>query len=176
MSEDRVFRYTLERYTENATQLAIASAAAAEERWVDVEKRFRSVLFVGLNPSTADEIANDTTISKMMRLGQRWGYERVAVCNLFAYRARHPQALLSHGVGMSVGPDNDKHLAAEAERADLIVACWGTHPAVLHRAPKVRRILEGEVGRLVYHLGLTKDGNPKHPLYLREDTKPEAWV
>lgn len=149
----RTWRYTLRR------------------SWLPLDEARSGVLFVCLNPSTADETQNDPTIRRLVGFAQAWGYTDLTVCNLFALRATDPRSMLKDAA--PVGPENDVWIRREAERADLIVAAWGTHGSHLRRGPGVLCMLDlaGEV----HHLGLTKDGHPKHPLYLRADTLPERF-
>ena len=51
---------------------------------------------------------------------------------------------------------------------------WGTHGAHLDRGPAVERLLRAQ-GRPLHHLGLTKDGHPKHPLYISYEQQPISW-
>ena len=147
-SEDRRHRYTLER---------------------TFRERGNTVLFVCLNPSTADEVRDDPTIRRCAGYAQRWGFSRLVVCNLFALRSTDPRALYEHSD--PIGPANDHHLLDEAGRADRIVAAWGAHGGYKQRGETVLRMLL-ELEREVHMLGQTKDGQPRHPLYLRADTEP----
>lgn len=71
-----------------------------------------------------------------------------------------------------VGPDNDKYLLSMAKGARLIVACWGGKGGLLGRDEQVLQRLKRFD---IYCLGLTKAGQPKHPLYLKADTMPSLW-
>jgi hypothetical protein len=126
--------------------------------------------FLMLNPSTADATLDDPTIRRCVGFAKRWGSGGIVVVNLFARRATDPAELLEHDRADVVGPDNDEHLRAVFRTVDSVVCAWGAHPVV-------RRNRVGEVlslippGVEVSCLGTTKDGHPKHPLYLRADTE-----
>lgn len=116
------------------------------------------VLFVMLNPSTADAVENDLTITKCTGFARRWGHGALEVVNLYAFRSTDPTALLS--TPDVVGEGNDAHIVAAARRAGRIVAAWGDHGAGV-RGEYVARLL-AEHGD-VWCLGTTKGGHPKHP-------------
>lgn len=132
-----------------------------------------TVVFVMLNPSTADADLDDPTIRRCCGFAKAWGYGGIEVVNLFGLRATNPDELRRH-------PDPIGHLGTPAIGdavigAPLVVAAWGTHGALYGRGAKVRRLI-GEWGGTLHHLGLTKDGHPRHPLYLRGDTEPTRWT
>lgn len=120
------------------------------------------VLFVMLNPSTADAWVDDSTIRRCIGFAQRWGFQRLAVGNLFAWRATDPAELRE--ASDPVGPENDYHLTEMSMAAEVTIAAWGGHGSYRDRWREVLPFLCD-----VEHLGLTKGGHPKHPLYLRND-------
>ncbi len=130
------------------------------------------VLFVMLNPSTATEIRNDPTVERCERRARALGFGAFRVCNIFAWRATDPREM--RAADDPVGPENDAAILEGADWADRIICAWGTHGAHLDRGPAVERLLRG-TGRPLYHLGLTRAGHPKHPLYIGYATKPMAW-
>lgn len=125
---------------------------------------------IGLNPSTADETIDDPTIRRCIDFAKRWGYGSLVMTNLFAYRSTDPQGLLS--VDDPVGPDNDEALRLAAWRAGLTVAAWGAHRLAVTRSGAVSKLLHWMP---VECFGLTKDGAPKHPLYLPKSTTPVPY-
>lgn len=132
----------------------------------------RKALFVMLNPSTATEIQNDPTVERCERRARTLGFGAFRVTNIFAYRATDPRVM--RAVEDPVGPDNDAAIADSAPWADRIVCAWGTHGAHLDRGPQVERLLR-DTGLPLYHLGLTKHGHPKHPLYIGYAVQPVPW-
>lgn len=124
-----------------------------------------SVLFVGLNPSTADERTNDPTIRRCISFAGKFGATTLIVANLFAFRATKPRDLLC--AADPVGPEADAWLEVSTNYAKNTVACWGAHGAFLARASAVLPML-----RNPYCFGTTMGGEPKHPLYLGGATKP----
>jgi len=127
------------------------------------------VLFVCLNPSTADETHDDPTVRRCIDFARRWGYGQLCVANLFAYRATHPRQL--RAVGCPVGPDNDYWLENLSAKADMVVAAWGVHGTFAGRDREVVPL----IGRRWFCLGVTKGGQPRHPLYLRRTVIPRIW-
>ncbi|MDO5620808.1 MAG: DUF1643 domain-containing protein [Paracoccus sp. (in: a-proteobacteria)] len=131
------------------------------------------VLFVMLNPSTATEYQNDPTVERCERRARTLGYGAFRVVNIFAYRATDPRQMRAQAD--PVGPGNDAAIRESLDWADSIVCAWGTHGAHMDRGPAVARLLR-DSGRELLHLGLTKDGHPKHPLYIAYARQPEAWL
>lgn len=132
----------------------------------------RKVLFVMLNPSTATEVQNDPTVERCERRARALGFGSFRVCNIFAYRATDPKVMRSQAD--PVGPGNDQAIAESALWADAVVCAWGTHGAHLNRGAAVEAVLRA-TGKPLSHLGLSKDGHPKHPLYIGYTHQPEAW-
>ncbi len=130
--------------------------------WDDTRGR---VMFVGLNPSTADETHDDPTLRRCMNYARDWGYGGVCMANLFAYRATDPGEL--RRVRDPVGPRNNRWLRQLADEAALVVAAWGNDGAYLDRSSKVRELLPG-----LHCLNLNRSGEPAHPLYQRADRRP----
>ena len=124
-------------------------------------------VFVGLNPSTADETQDDPTIRRCMGFAEAWGFSGMAMVNLFAVRATDPRDMLSHPE--PVGPDNDMWLR-ETCTGSTVIAVWGTRGDHLGRSGSVAHAIPG-----LWCLGFTKAGCPKHPLYLPKDTKPVPY-
>lgn len=123
------------------------------------------VTFVGLNPSTADETRDDPTIRRCIGFAKRWGYGSIVMVNLFAFRATDPRDM--RAAADPVGPENDARLGGVR---GLVIAAWGTGGAFRGRGEAVRSLFGS-----VYALGLTKDGYPRHPLYVRGDAELVPW-
>ena len=130
------------------------------------------VMFLMLNPSTADEISNDPTVERCEQRSRRLGYGSFEVTNIFAWRATDPRDMRK--AQDPVGPMNDAVILQGAAKADRIIAAWGVHGAHLARGTTVADLLHRH-GYPLYHLGLSKDGHPRHPLYLPYARAPEVW-
>lgn len=130
------------------------------------------LMFVMLNPSTATELRNDPTIERCERRARRWGYGAMRITNLFAWRATQPADLRK--AAHPIGPANDEALADGAAWADMILAAWGVHGVHQARGETVLANLRGQDTPLT-HLGLTKDGHPRHPLYVSYAQSPVPW-
>jgi hypothetical protein len=129
--------------------------------------------FVMLNPSTASELANDPTVERCERRARAMGFAAFRVVNLFAYRATVPADLRQ--AAAPEGPGNDAALEAACDWADLVLAAWGVHGAHRGAGPALAQRLRGR-GRALHHLGLTRDGHPRHPLYVPYRVVPQPWV
>lgn len=119
--------------------------------------------WIMLNPSTADELADDPTIRKCIGFSKRWGFSSLVVTNLFSFRATHPKDLkdlVRSDYARAVG-DNDGALIECASRAQLVVAAWGTHGNIAGRAEDVLYRVIPSVD--LYCIARTKDGFPLHP-------------
>jgi hypothetical protein len=131
------------------------------------------VVFVMLNPSTADHRQDDPTIRRCIGFARDWGYGGLVVVNLFAYRTASVTALFQ--ARDPVGPDNDRHVAATCGRAAAVVLAWGVHGTRHGRAEGVLGLLARHRARLLC-LGTTRHGHPRHPLYLPGSIRPAPFV
>ncbi|MCK5560130.1 MAG: DUF1643 domain-containing protein, partial [Thermoplasmata archaeon] len=126
-------------------------------------------VFVMLNPSTADADEDDPTIRRCIGFARGWHCGGIQVINLFAYRATNPDELLK--VDDPAGPDNLQHIFSTVQDHQFVVCAWGTRGVLVGQDEKVKRCMErARDGIHLMSLGLTKDGHPKHPLYLSKDT------
>lgn len=129
-------------------------------------------LFVMLNPSTATEVQNDPTVERCERRARVLGFGAFRVTNIFAFRATDPRVM--RAADDPVGPANDDAIAGSVPWADRIICAWGTHGAFMDRGAQVEHLLR-KTGRELYHLGLSKAGHPKHPLYIGYQVQPMPW-
>lgn len=141
-------------------------------------------LFIMLNPSTADALADDPTIRRCVGFAKRWGCAAVEVVNLFGYRATHPTDLQrSNTEWGNRGPGNDQAVvAAMAEvtaQCGYVIAAWGStleyDPAHIAAVRHVTQTAY-ELGVSLDCLGVTASGSPRHPLYLKGDIERRRWV
>lgn len=121
--------------------------------------------WVMLNPSKADAEVDDPTIRRCMGFARAWGYNGIVVRNLYALRATDPRELWQHPD--PVGPDNHRALASAGGEA-LTVCAWGSNADPVRAQAVVGSLI---IARATLRcLGVTKDGQPRHPLYVRGDT------
>ena len=130
--------------------------------WEDRSPRY--VAFIGLNPSTADAVNDDPTIRRCIGFATRWGYSSMCMINLFAFRATKPADLRKSED--PIGSANDDFLRELSKSADLVVSCWGNHGSILGRQQNVVRFIG-----ISCCLGVTNQGQPKHPLYVPYETE-----
>lgn len=123
-------------------------------------------MFIGLNPSTADEIEDDPTIRRCAGYAKLWGYGALCMTNLFAYRATEREVMKKYP--SPVGAENDRWLVECAREAAIVVAAWGADGGHRQRDRAVIRLL----GRKLLCLTRTKEGHPGHPLYLKKSLTP----
>lgn len=128
------------------------------------DKNLPKVLFIMLNPSTADAKEDDPTIRRCIGFAKSWGYGGIMVGNLFAYRSTDPKQLLS--VENPVGDDNNKSVSEMGEECKIIVCAWGNAPIFPFES------FIGWDESKAHYLKITKKGYPAHPLYLKSDLKP----
>lgn len=136
-----------------------------------------TVAFIGLNPSTADEREDDPTIRRCIGFARAWGYGRLEMLNLFAFRATKPKVMMAEPWPVSpahAASANDDAILRIGRRADLVIAAWGVPGRYRGRALVVRRALQ-DAHIALHYLRLTKDGHPGHPLYLLGDLMPVRW-
>lgn len=131
----------------------------------------RTILWIMLNPSRADHLGNnDPTIERCQRRSAAWGFQRMEVVNLFALSSPYPKAL--RVAADPVGPLNDAGIAERAAQAGMILCAWGTHGNLRGRAGAVLALLAGHP---LHCLGITRSGEPAHPLYLPYDRIPVPY-
>lgn len=121
-----------------------------------------TVMFVGLNPSTADAKINDPTVRRCIGYARAWGFGRLLLTNLFAFRSTDPTVLGS--IPDPIGPENDSWICTSSQSAELTVVAWGTYGSLHQRDKAVLELLQDP-----HCLGTTKGGAPRHPLYMPAD-------
>lgn len=148
--------------------------------WREWDRTRPTLVFLMLNPSTADHLADDQTIARCTTRAVGGKFGRLDVVNLFPLRATDPDELLTHPdpVGPMRGSITANGVILDAiDQAHTVICAWGAHAAAGPRAAEVMRLLgmAGMRNRL-YHLGLNKDGSPKHPLYIAASTRPKPFT
>ena len=132
----------------------------------------QNVLFVMLNPSTADEFKNDPTVERCERRARMLNFGAFCVCNIFAWRETNPHNLIK--ISNPIGKDNNLHILRATLSAKLVICAWGVHGKHLNRDKEVTKLLLDNNTKL-YHLGLTKENHPKHPLYIPYSQEIIPW-
>lgn len=125
------------------------------------------VLFIMLNPSTADALEDDPTIRRCINFAKLWGCGRLEVRNLFAYRATDPRELKR--CDDPVGPENNDHIIQAAATAHKIVLAWGTKGTLMGRDREVYKMVAQYKPEC---LDISKGGHPKHPLFVPAERQP----
>lgn len=150
----RDYRYTLERYWNPALPICV---------------------FLLLNPSKATHLIDDPTNVRGMTFANAWGCGTCIFTNLYAWRTPKPAEMKK--AADPVGPLNDQYILHWARRADILVAAWGTHGTHLARNVAVLNLLkEHGLDDKLQCLDITKGGHPKHPLYIKGNTKLRAYA
>lgn len=129
------------------------------------------VVFVMLNPSTADAQILDPTVRRCVNRTKAWGFSRVDVVNLWPLRSTDPIQIKIDQEPLDVANENRRHIAAALEGADLVICAWGQNGGYLGRDRMITDwILECRGGqRGLFSYGHNLDGSPVHPLYLPDD-------
>ena len=155
-STDRTYRYALWRAVPYSYEVSV-----------------RPIIYVGVNPSVADETTDDPTIRKCwgFALRELGGY--MIMLNLFAYRTPYVERLGQ--VNNPVGPGNNRAIVhyIKTPVPPLIIACWGSYDkceGMYNRAREVTALIDAHIDGQIMCFGQNQDGSPKHPLYLAADT------
>jgi len=116
---------------------------------------------------------DDPTIRRCKRFARDWGYGSLWVANIFAFRATDP--IVMKLCAAPIGARNNEYLLSLGRSAGIVIAAWGTHGGHRGRQAEVIDMMtRGHVP--LHHLGLTKHGFPKHPLYLPLIVQPQPWT
>lgn len=129
----------------------------------------RRLVWVMLNPSTADAQENDPTVERCERRARSMGFDGVEVVNIFALRSTDPSALYT--AEDPIGPCNEQAIL-EAGLSGPFVCAWGGHGSLLGQGSRVETMLRA-LGRELYALKVNRDGSPAHPLYVPYRIEPQ---
>lgn len=148
--------------------------------WCRWDATLPQVIFVMLNPSKANENQDDPTLKKCIKFAHYWRYGSLEVVNLFAYCSPDPNDLFQ--ADEPVGLENNSYIQSATNRAHLIIVAWGASNYLQKkrdRETEVLSLISGqktlyclELTKKEYRLGLTKKKLPRHPLYIKDSTKP----
>jgi len=120
------------------------------------------VLFVGLNPSIADETTDDPTLIRCVNFAKNWGYVGLIMVNLFAFMSTYPSELKK--AKLPIGTENNKHIVKNHKKSQLTVVAWGNDGHFLGRDKEVLKIINNPMC-----LNINKSGQPAHPLYQKKN-------
>lgn len=134
-----------------------------------------TVLFIMLNPSTADAEKDDPTIRRCIGFAKDWGYGGLYVVNLFALRSTNPKELLT--APFVVGIENEKWIRRMSCLAHLVVCAWGNSSIVNQLQKRLDSTWKplSWINKPLHYLQLSNDGTPKHPLYLPKNLTPKPY-
>lgn len=127
----------------------------------------RRILFIGLNPSTADESQNDPTIRRCIGFAKQWDFGAIYFCNLFSYISTDPKMLSNVNV---LHPQNIYSIKTALSYTSLTIAAWGDGIERIDNGRAIARNIKALIAPSKC-FGLTQKGNPKHPLYLPRISK-----
>ena len=144
ISDDQIYRYKLSR------------------TWDSTKS---TILFIGLNPSIADETIDDPTITRCLNYAKDWGYGTLLMANLFAFRSTYPKDI--YLTDNPIGNENDNYILECVAQSDLVVACWGNNGMYMDRENIIKELIPN-----LYCLKKNKNGTPHHPLRLPRNIRP----
>lgn len=168
ISDCQNYRYTLTRYFGPDSVLARHPSEPVHVPGPG----FKTALWIMLNPSTADAHQDDATIRRITGFSSMFGYDALAVVNLFAYRTKSPKVLkaaAAEGIDV-IGESNDHWIERLALSCDGVICGWGTHGELMGRDRQVLALL-ADLGVELKCLALTSYGFPGHPLYLPNESR-----
>jgi hypothetical protein len=142
--------------------------------WRVLREKGDTILWIGLNPSTADEDTDDPTIRRVVNYSKAWGYANVLMANLFAFRATDPKEMKK--AADPFGKDNKDWLIRLRKQSAMCIVGWGNAGSTQYAGRRLIKLF-GDLGLLPVHcLGVNNTGHPKHPLYLSRDAKPRVFA
>jgi hypothetical protein len=141
--------------------------------WREWDTAKPTVVFIMLNPSTADDTTLDPTLRRCLGYSMQWGYGRMEILNLFALRSTNPSKLKT--CSDPVGPQNNLQISWACKRDRLIIAGWGAHGGLYSQDLKIVNIVTRGCGKDLYCLQMTGGGFPGHPLYLKRGLEPVIY-
>ncbi len=132
----------------------------------------KTITFIMLNPSTADETLDDPTIRRCISFAKKLDVKKMQVVNLFAYRT--PNVSVLKNAQEPIGEENNFYIENSAKESDIIILAWGNNGVYQNRAFIVKEMLK-EFKNKIYALKILKNGEPSHPLYLKKDIVPALY-
>ena len=142
-----------------------------KREWDDYN--LRKAVFVLLNPSTADDRVDDRTTMRCISFSKKLDCGSLEVVNVFAYRSRNWRELGNMSLEEATGPENRFYLENALHSGSEIIVGWGENCTMHHR--DYEELSEWFKGYMPNCLGTTRDGHPRHPLFVRSDTMVQPY-
>jgi len=154
-------------------------------RWILKRELFsgkKTVVFIGLNPSIANSHKNDNTLTRIINFCSRWNYKNIYIINLFGLISKSPILLSKHKY--PIGENNDLIILKTLQfwrqntNCDLWLG-WGDNGQLNGRDLEVLKFIknfsnsklkENNYSKRILSLGLSRKGNPRHPLYMPNES------
>ena len=130
------------------------------------DEKKSKILFIMLNPSTADAYIDDPTIRRVVNFSKSWGYGGVFVGNLYAFSSTYPKDLCY--TDNHTCDDNIRYLQNLIRLSERVIYAWGNN----HKEPDWLCDLVDTP----YCIDISKKGVPKHPLYLKSELQPKLYL
>lgn len=129
------------------------------------------LLFIGLNPSKADDKEDDATIRRLIHFSKKRGCGSFMIINLYTKIATKRKDLIAH-----IKEDGDLCPGEWILKCHSEPVAWRSYKKVIFMWGGTKQAKERAkyaISRFpfAYCFGHTKDGSPKHPLYLPNNTK-----
>jgi hypothetical protein len=133
--------------------------------WRIWDESLPAVMFIGLNPSKADESENDNTIRRVVGMAKEWGYGGVYMLNCFPFISTNPDDLKDFGNS----EENDHHIRYYAQICEEIIFAWGAFEIVKAsgRGEELKKMFPNAKALII-----NRDGSPRHPLYVPKSVTP----
>ena len=130
------------------------------------ENKLPKVLFIMLNPSIANSKKNDPTIRKIISYSKSWGFGGVYVGNIYSNISPYPKDIRL--IKFHREKKNIESIKKMKEKTELSVFAWGNN----EKAPNWLKAII----KTPYYIELSKNGIPKHPLYLKKNLKYQKLI
>ena len=145
--------------------------------WREWDTSRPTLAFLMLNPSTADDLDVDPTLTRCLARAVANDFGRLEVVNLFPLRATSFDELLSHADPLGPRSLANGSILETVDRASMVICAWGSHEAATPRSTDTLHLLRiTSMADKLFHLGLNSDGSPKHPLYIAKTTHPRPFI
>ena len=135
------------------------------------DEKEKPIVWIALNPSTADENKLDPTLTRIKNYSIKFGFNCFYMLNIFAFRATDPNVMLKEN--NPTGKDNDYWIKHICKLSNTIVCCWGNHGKHLNRSDQIKEMLKQFN---LFYLDMSNENEPKHPLYLNSNLNLNRFI